>query len=77
TSQCAEELSDYGFNSYHPSSSVGLPTSSTLSLPTAPPIGPEGLFSMWQMTEQGAMVSSCSGGGPGWILGNTISLGGW
>ncbi|CAM4369900.1 unnamed protein product [Caretta caretta] len=30
----------------------------------------------WQMTEQEAMVSSCSARGLGWILGNTISLGG-
>ncbi|CAM5168710.1 unnamed protein product [Eretmochelys imbricata] len=27
-----------------------------------------------QMTEQGVMVSSCSGGGLGWILGKTFSL---
>ena len=31
----------------------------------------------WQMTEQGAAVSSCSKGGLGWILGKTLSLGGW
>ncbi|CAM5105034.1 unnamed protein product [Natator depressus] len=35
------------------------------------------LFSVVQVTEQGAMVSSCSGGGLGWILRKTISLGGW
>ena len=35
----------------------------------------ERLFSVVMMAEQGAMVSS--GGGLGWILGKTISLGGW
>ncbi|CAM4662709.1 unnamed protein product [Lepidochelys olivacea] len=31
----------------------------------------------WQMTEQGVMVSSCSGRDLGWRLGKTFSLGGW
>ncbi|CAM5121123.1 unnamed protein product [Eretmochelys imbricata] len=35
------------------------------------------LFSVVEDERQGVMVSSCSGGGLGWILGKTFSLGGW